>query len=546
MIKPQVMFEQVPPVSKEDLQCLTSAVQAKAEFVTSLQEYENRSYFYRLVNPAPSDPLAKYSMDKLVSLTSDAFRSSHPELTTSFMQDAGKGNSGVSLDLSDPAKPIMVFKVEYTDSEGMQRSRIERYVLDKELGFVPQSKLANDNTVGAVHRTELREYEASKRPGGEALEKVFERIDEVRKDKELKATLESSKERSKQYSAEDYERAAGRVETWKEKDARQRRQIRDEVKFATEFLAVASVRDYVSLLCERKRGEGMVASHSDPYERFSVACAATCSEKLRQFPDVQVYRRAKESQVPKHSLTELMDLSGKECQRRGVKSPLSKYDEFVRNALDSGYDMNVVKSHVDNDMKLNHPGETFRPQYELIEQKQGESYVRYLCSQVETEWGKGIRDEMKMEVQTPLGHLEEKLSQVSGSPVNATGQAAGKGNAPVFDNTVSLDKPSDRLGLEFFVVYPDDVEKGLLPPGCKPGFTDSGTPYVKTPTSNHTVTENGIIMVKTSAANIYDVMNEKTFKALYTINSDQTVSRKKIQATLAPGFRKKSNKKMGM
>ncbi len=90
-----------------------------------------------------------------------------------------------------------------------------------------------------------------------------------------------------------------------------------------------------------------------------------------------------------------------------------------------------------------------------------------------------------------------------------------------------------------YTVLPEDLAKGVVPPGTEIGFTEDGQKYLKTFSQNRSVPEDGLVLVKNSAyVNLYDVCTRKQFDSMYKVGEDGLANKVQVKQDLKPGLRK--------
>lgn len=97
-----------------------------------------------------------------------------------------------------------------------------------------------------------------------------------------------------------------------------------------------------------------------------------------------------------------------------------------------------------------------------------------------------------------------------------------------------------------YTVFPEDVEKGIVPPGIDIGVSPDGKKFLKFSSQNRMVPEDGLVLVKKhDLSNTYNVCTKKQFDLMYMVGEDGLAMKAvRQEQNLKPGLRKKSSLKM--
>ena len=94
----------------------------------------------------------------------------------------------------------------------------------------------------------------------------------------------------------------------------------------------------------------------------------------------------------------------------------------------------------------------------------------------------------------------------------------------------------------FYTVFPEDLDDGIVPPGCSIGIDNKGNKFLETFSQNSYVPKDGLFLVKKyNEANFYNVCTKEQFDTLYKVGEDgiaKSVVLKKQE--IKPGLRKKN------
>lgn len=73
----------------------------------------------------------------------------------------------------------------------------------------------------------------------------------------------------------------------------------------------------------------------------------------------------------------------------------------------------------------------------------------------------------------------------------------------------------------FYTVFPEDLEDGIVPPGCSIGVDSKGNKFLETFSQNSYVPKDGLFLVKeVNEGNLYNVCTKKQFDTLYKVGED--------------------------
>ena len=97
-----------------------------------------------------------------------------------------------------------------------------------------------------------------------------------------------------------------------------------------------------------------------------------------------------------------------------------------------------------------------------------------------------------------------------------------------------------------YTVFPEDIENGIVPPGCDIDVDSKGNRFLKTSYECRAVPEDGLVLVKKcDDANVYTICTRKQFDVLYKIG-DYGLAKKSVrqEQNLKPGLRTRKGTKL--
>ena len=96
-----------------------------------------------------------------------------------------------------------------------------------------------------------------------------------------------------------------------------------------------------------------------------------------------------------------------------------------------------------------------------------------------------------------------------------------------------------------YTVFPEDIENGIVPPGCDIGVDSKGNRFLKTFNESRTVPEDGLVLVKKyDASNVYTVCTKKQFDVLYKVGEDGLAKKVSARQELQPGPKQRKGKRL--
>ena len=162
------------------------------------------------------------------------------------------------------------------------------------------------------------------------------------------------------------------------------------------------------------------------------------------------------------------------------------------------------------------------------EKEYDKAMANVFCETMERVQSSGLGDSLE-------DSLEKKAEVVVKGAVNEKNALEPEKHRPSLDPTGTV-----------YTVFPEDIEKGVVPPGCDIGVDSKGNRFLKTFNESRTVPEDGLVLVKKyDASNVYTVCTKKQFDVLYKVGEDGLAKRAvRQEQNLKPGLRMKKGTKL--
>ena len=195
------------------------------------------------------------------------------------------------------------------------------------------------------------------------------------------------------------------------------------------------------------------------------------------------------------------------------------HDVWARDKITAGWTYGDVRDNV----KKHHP--MLMP-YRYIPEKEKEydkAKANVFCEMMERVLSSGLDDA-----------LEDSLYKKAEIVVNGS---VKEKNTLVFEKRHHFLDPIGTV----YTVFPEDIEKGIVPPGCDIGVDAKGNRFLKTSDENRRVPEDGLVLVKKYyGVNAYTVCTKKQFDVLYKVGDDGLAKKSMRQnQDMKPGLRTK-------
>lgn len=200
------------------------------------------------------------------------------------------------------------------------------------------------------------------------------------------------------------------------------------------------------------------------------------------------------------------------------------HDVWARDKIVAGWTYDDVRDNV----KMHHP--MLMP-YRDIPEKEKEydkAIANVFCETIERVQSLGLDDSLE-------DSLEKKAEIVVNDAVKEKNALEPEKRHPSLDPRGTV-----------YTVFPEDIEKGIVPPGCDIGVDTKGNRFLKTFNESRTVPEDGLVLVKKyDASNIYTVCTKKQFDVLYKVGEDGLAKKAvRQEQNLKPGLRTKKGTKL--
>ena len=479
-------FCNVPEVGLDDVAGLCLASRLKDVFVKENAHYLGLPFLDRMLSKKPVDPAPGYSPEMLRSFIGPVFSQAFPVANFTLYKDGSFLSCDTRLTFDRDKEPVLLFDLHAPDISGATSWLKHTFSYDRLKGFVG-GKLTE-----AIFDKQRERFPLA--------ESVFNTLDTIRKSKAVRNAVNTY------MLAPDRKVVLSMIERCKDASVLamvNRNSVSDAIgKFDAKVL---TLKDYLRNAMILKATEGLKVSSTDCVGNYIMCMARTCKAENAKLSAVDVYRLSKAGVVPKVSTQELLTSSIARSKGRCLEA----YQSFVGDALDSGYDMDVVRSFVKNDIKLNGRPE-FSPAFDVIEQQRAGVYYSYLVSKVESSSPGWEKQAVSIEVQTPGGRFRDSVEK---------------------HNSLGLQPEQSQGGQELegpTVVSRSDVTSGRLPQGFTGGMTDRGVPYVSYRGISRDVPEDGLVLVKERNRDRVKMYDRKSFNLIY--GADTEPGRKVSQA----------------
>lgn len=386
-----------------------SAFERKAEYERELRLYDNKPGMQRLMSRRPTDPLGGYSVEELRELLPYSLEYSVPELAFHHISDEGN-HVKASFALVGVEGGRSRLAARLLDSGGNRFSE-EHFELEPGEGFVHGY---SRNPSGKEYARRLAYSHRQNDLGGFA--KEYYRSLDAFCTHPLVVDLALGKLVALDREVVDSVRsrmAADKEQTiWREAELTRLWQSASDIR---------SVRGLASVRFKELSTRGIHARCDEKEKLFKALSNGIYARCVREADAEALYNEARFAESVKRGsrpLGELLAVSIAEAgalleDRRSGKYHKKVIEAFVMNALDNGYAIRDIDSEVKRYMQSKELGGDFRPAYDTIVTKQAGMYVAIALEQTDTAYGKGLRDSAKIEIQSPQGTFEQRMTEVS-------------------------------------------------------------------------------------------------------------------------------------
>lgn len=536
MFKPEVIFDKVERPALSDLKTLLSAYKAENDFSAALMEYKSRPALLRLMRRGPEDPYPGVGQFKLERELQDSLKQMYPSLDMVFNDGDIKGRTIPEFSLNKDGSVVLRFGLEISDDGTGERNSgvdyLEKYTFTPDKGFVLTERYRSPGGLS----------EPVMRPKGGVFDTIYEQLDSFLASAPLKDTLKAYAEGELPVRSEgEVRESLKRLDRLSLERAQLENSLRSEVHHEQVLMKVNSLRDYCQLFFDIKdaRQRSKFVAKDDYYGRYLYSCADAAERRLNNFNNLVLFDYANENAVQKRmSLRELFERAQLNYPDKLQRNDM--LEDFLRTGLQSGYHIDEMSKFIEI---FSPSKEGFRTSYEFVHFKVANQYVRYVREQLETAWGEGVRDVSKVEVSSPYGQLEYSFSEAHDKKkVNIQAESVftstSKGNEK---GTVVSTQTALLPAGTVYTVFPEDLNRNIVPPGVDINVTFDGKKYISTFNQNNMVPDDGLFLVKKdNCTNMYNVCTKKQFELLYNMGEDGLAHRREVKQNLKPGIRKKN------